>query len=113
MVDPTVYELGYKEDFEQMVKEINNYSIEDCLTSALIELQVSIKRMLYATVKSYKERSKFSFNCGIVICTEAFQIVKRAIEKFKQLTGEFQNEMILRILHQRILNKITALLYNL
>ena len=92
MMEPTMFKEKFREDFNRMVYERNTFSEQHCLAAALIELQVSVKKMLFATVKSYKERSKLSFNSGIAIGTEAFQIVKRAIETFKQLSGEFQNE---------------------
>ena len=90
-MDSRIFEFGYRSDYRKMQTRISKFGMQDCLDSALIDLQDSIKRMLLATVKCYKETSKFCFNAGISINTEAFSIVKKAIDIFRNLHGDFES----------------------
>ena len=63
-------------------------------------MQELIKRILIETTQLYREKGKLSYNAGIFINTEAFKIIRRAIDIFRNIEGDFDEasdiEMIIR-----------------
>ena len=90
-MESSIFEFEYHSDYEKMQNRTSKLGKQGCLESALIALQDSIKRILLATVKCYKEISKLCFNAGISINTGAFAIVTRIIEIFRNLDGNFES----------------------
>ena len=91
-MDPAVLKSEFYQSYKYMKKNIKTFGKQDIIASLLESLKCLLKNMLFITMKCYQDRSKISFNSGISIKTEAFEVVKRAIEIFKTIGGEFQNE---------------------
>ena len=70
------------------------------------------KKYAIATLKYYRDRSKISFNSGISIEIEAFEVVRRAVEIFKTIDREFQNETDIENIIRKSLNRIEAQIFS-
>ena len=92
-----------EERFPQAYKEFARNSDDvrkDSLDRQLCHMQYLIKRFLIETTQLYRENRNFSYNAGILINTEAFKIVRRAIDIFRDIEGDFDDvsdiEMIIK-----------------
>ena len=83
-------EFEHPKEYYEIKKELERNG-RDSLDILLIRLQVSIKKLLIETTELYKNKSRLSYNVGISIKTEAFKIVRRAIDVFRDLEGDFDD----------------------
>ena len=83
-------EFEHPKEYYEIKKELERNG-RDSLDILLIRLQVSIKKLLIETTELYKNKSRLSYNVGISIKTEAFKIVRRAIDVFRDIEGDFDD----------------------
>ena len=100
VIDQDKIEVEYSQKYEELLKNFAAYGKNQLRQKKLSDIQKSIKGLLIETTQSYREECKLTYNSGISINTEAFKFVRRAIEIFRDIEGDFDNvkdiEMIIR-----------------
>ena len=94
------FEVEHPQEYEKCVRNLADSEKSISIDRELCCIQELIKRTLIGTTQCYREKSKMTYNAGISINTEAFKIVRRAIETFRNIEGDFDDvsdiEMIIR-----------------
>ena len=83
-------EERYPNEYKKFARNSDDVS-KDSLDIQLCYTQYLIKSFLIETTLLYRENGKFSYNAGILINTEAFKIVRRAIDIFRNIEGDFDD----------------------
>ena len=93
------FESEHPQEYEECVRYFADFR-KDPSDSQLYHMQELIKSILIETTQLYRENGNFSYNAGILINTEAFKIVRRAIDIFRNIEGDFDEardiKMIIR-----------------
>ena len=100
VIDQDKIEVEHSQKYEELLKNFAAYGKDHLRQKKLCEIQKLIKELLIETTQSYREECKLTYNAGISINTEAFKFVRRAIEVFRHIEGDFDNvkdiEIIIR-----------------
>ena len=89
-LDQERFKLEHPEEYHEITVEFTCYGRISKL-HALFRLQKSINKFIIETIEQYNDTNKFSYYVGISTNTEAFKIVRRAIDIFRELEGDFND----------------------
>ena len=91
------FESEHPQEYEECVRYFADFR-KDPSDSQLYHMQELIKSILIETTQLYRENGNFSYNAGILINTEAFKIVRRAIDIFRNIEGDFDEARDIEII---------------
>ena len=79
------FETEHPRDYEQFVMHIATFEKSSSLDRELCDIQHLIKKVLIGGMNLYIVKGEFSYNAGILINTEAFKILRRVVDIFKNI----------------------------
>ena len=97
------FELEYPCEYKEFVRNLAVNGKDNLLFTLLLRTRQLLKDMLLDTIYCCRERNKFYYNAGILINTEAFKIVRRAVEIFRNIEGDFDDVQGIEILIRQLI----------
>ena len=97
------FELEYPCEYKEFVRNLAVNGKDNLLFTLLLRTRQLLKDMLLDTTYCCRERNKFYHNAGILINTEAFKIVRRAVEIFRNIEGDFDDVQGIEILIRQLI----------
>ena len=98
-----MFELEYPCEYKEFVRNLTVNGKDNLLHTLLLSIKQLFKEMLVDTAYLCRERNKLYYNAGISINTEAFKLVRRAIEIFRNIEGDFDDLQDIEIIIRQLI----------